>query len=102
MLLDTAVLAGLIFFFARYNAEGGMLRSFLMLFGVLIATVLIALILPPSLLFLIVFVYVALLAAGLTFVCGTQPKQTGKIIGSFVLFRLSLWGIAALLGGRAA
>ena len=101
MLLDTAVLAGLIFVFARYNAEGGLVRSFLMLFGVLIATVLTALILPPSLMFLVVFVYVALLAAGLTFVCGTQPRQTGKIIGAFVLFRLCLWGIAALLGGRA-
>lgn len=101
MLLNTAVIAGLIFWFARYNAEGGLLRTFLMLLGVVIATALISLALPPSLFFLIVFVYVALLAAGLTFVCGTQPKQTGKIIGSFLLFRLCLWGVAALLTTRS-
>lgn len=101
MLLDSAVIAGLIFCFARYNAEGGLPRTFLMLLGVIIATVLVALALPSFLSFLIVFVYVAFLAAGLTFICGTQPRQTGKIIGSFLLFRLCLWGIAALLTTRS-
>lgn len=101
MLLDSAVIAGLIFCFARYNAEGGLPRTFLMLLGVIVATVLVALALPASLGFLIVFVYIGLLAAGLTFVCGTQPRQTGKIIGSFLLFRLCLWGVAALLTTRS-
>ena len=100
MLVDTAVIAALVFCFARYNAQGGMPRTFLMLLGVLAVTVLIALALPSSLSFLIVFVYIALLAVGLTVVCGTQPKQTGKIIGSFLLFRLCMLGITALLTTR--
>ena len=97
MLLDSAVIAALIYIFARYNAEGGLLRSFLMLLGVIIVTFLVALILPGPLRILVLPVYILLLAAGLTFMCGTQPRQTGKIIGSFLLFRFVLWGISALL-----
>lgn len=97
MLLDSAVIAALIYIFARYNAEGGLLRSFLMLLGVLVITFLVALILPGPLGILVLPVYILLLAAGLTFMCGTQPRQTGKIIGSFLLFRFVLWGVSALL-----
>lgn len=97
MLLDSAVIAALIFVFARYNADGGLLRSFLMLLGVIVATVVIAIALPDALTILVLPVYLLLLAAGLTFICGTQPKQTAKIIGCLLLFRLSLVGIAGLI-----
>lgn len=97
MFLDSAVIAGLIWFFARYNAEGGFVRALLMLLGVIISTVLIMVALPESLFILIIPAYLILLAAGLTFICGTQPKQTGKIIGCFLLYRLVLWGIPAML-----
>lgn len=101
MLLDAGVVAGLIFIFARYNAEGGFLRAFLMLLGVLIISFLIAVALPESLLFLFVPIYVLLLAAGLTFMCGTQPRQTGKIIGGFLLFKFIMWGIPAFLASQS-
>ena len=101
MLLDAGVVAGLIFIFARYNAEGGLLRAFLMLLGVLIASVVIAVALPESVRFLFVPIYIVLLAAGLTFICGTQPRQTGKIIGIFLLFKLLMWGIPALVSSQA-
>lgn len=97
MLLDAAVIAALIYVFARYNAAGGMLRSFLMLLGVIVVTVIVTVFLPEPLRFLALPVYVVLLAAGLTFVCGTQPRQTGSIIGIFLLYRLVLWGVPALL-----
>lgn len=97
MLLDSAIIAILIYIFARYNAEGGMIRSYLMLAGAAISTVLIVLTLPESLSFLAPPIYLLLLAAGLTFVCGTQPRQTGKIIGVFVAIRLLFWGTAALI-----
>ena len=97
MLLDSAVIAALIYIFARYNAEGGLLRSFLMLLGVIVLTVAIMLALPGPLLVLVLPIYLMLLAVGLTVVCGTQPAQTGKIIGCFLLFRAGMWGIGALI-----
>lgn len=97
MLLDSAVIAALIYMFARYNADGGFLRSFLMLLGVIVVTVLIMIVLPEPLMILVLPAYLLLLAVGLTVICGTQPKQTAKIIGCFLLYRLSLWGIAALI-----
>lgn len=96
MLLDSAVIAALIYIFARYNAAGGMLRSFFMLLGVIIATVLIMVVLPQSLFILVLPIYVILLAVGLTFICGTQPRQTGKTLGVFLIYRFILWGIPAL------
>lgn len=96
MFIDAAVIAALIYCFARYNAEGGFLRSFLMLLGVIIVAVLIIVVLPPLRYFLLP-IFVILLAAGLTFICGTQPRQTGKIIGVFLLYRLVMWGIPALI-----
>lgn len=97
MLLDSAVIAALIFIFARYNASVGLVYSFVMLFCVCLVTVVIAITLPDSLAILILPIHLLLLAIGLTVICGTQPKQTGKIIGCFLLFRLGLWGIGAAL-----
>ncbi|HSH94651.1 MAG TPA: hypothetical protein VK968_10945 [Roseimicrobium sp.] len=97
MLLDSAIIAALIYIFARYNAEGGLMRSFLMLLGVIIVTVLAAVALTGALRILVLPIYIILLAAGLTFICGTQPKQTGKIIGCFIGVRLILWGVSALI-----
>lgn len=97
MLLDSAVIAALIYCFARYNANGGLPRSFLMLLGVIIVTVLITIALPETWVFLGLPIYLILLAVGLTVICGTQPGQTRKIIGCFLLYRLGLWGIGALL-----
>lgn len=97
MLLDAGVIAACIFIFARYNAEGGFLRSFLMLLGVIIASLVLTAVLPASLRFLVLAVYIVLLAAGLTFVCGTQPGQTAKILGVFISYRLLLWGVPVLI-----
>ena len=63
----------------------------------IIATVLAIISLPKPLLFLTLPIFVILLAAGLTFISGTQPRQTGKIIGIFILYRFCLWGIPALI-----
>lgn len=97
MILDALVIAVLIYIFARYNAEGGLLRCFLMLIGVLVVTIIAMIALPEALLILTLPIFVILLAAGITFICGTQPRQTGKIIASFLAFRLCMWGLATLL-----
>lgn len=90
MLLDSAVIAGLIYYFARYNAEGGFFRAFIMLLVVALLTFAISMALPEELMVLSILIYLVLLAIGLTFICGTQPKQTSKIIGVFLLYRISL------------
>jgi|GEM_PF-6068577 len=98
LLIDAAVIAGLIHLFARYNANGGMLYAFLMLLAVTAATIVAIVAIPESLHVLILPIYLLLLAVGLTVICGTQPRQTAKIIGCFLLFRLAFFGLALAIG----
>ncbi len=88
LLLDAAVVAGLLYVFARHNANGGFLYGFLTIFAVTLVTFGAALALPPDLMILIVPIYLILMAVGLTVICGTQPKQTAKILGCFLGYRI--------------
>lgn len=96
MLLNAGVIAALVFIFAQHNASGGIARTFVMLLCITIATLLIAALLSLSAIWCVI-IYVVLLAVGLTFICGTQPRQTAKIIGIFITFRLVMSAITILL-----
>lgn len=97
---DVLLIAALIWGFARYNARTGILFSFFTILATILLTSVTYAIFAKLGLRLGHFVLIPnilILAACLTFINGTQPNQTAKIVGWFLVVKIIFGVIWSLL-----
>ncbi len=100
LIIDVVLIAGLIWAFARYNARTGILFSFFTVLVTVVLSVITAVVLAPARIGLWLLVpQLVYLAGCLTFINGTQPRQTVKIVGWYLVVKIVIAALWALVGG---